>query len=306
MTEVIACLRQGKLEILRDGQAPEPLRSPYQEQTNAHAHADSRAQLVAITRGRRRGELCYALSSADGTRVFAQSVESGREEQLFFAADAQITDIDLSFAAGALACTVRAARSQSFIAILADDGKGVRTVTEGDVIDRWPRWAPGGRAEIVYASAGIGRTRAGNFVGLAPFALHRLRFADSSVEVLFADANHDYTSPVPSSDQRFYAIRQRYRAPRVPNAFDLLAQKIGVFFGAARLPEPLGRQSGELVCLTPEGTRVIAEDVFAFDLGPSGELVYATAQGLFLLDEGATKVAKAVAALPGVEQLVIG
>ncbi|MEI9949380.1 MAG: hypothetical protein WDO74_10455 [Pseudomonadota bacterium] len=212
---------------------------------------------MSITRGRTHGELCYAINSQAASGVFAQVPGSGKEAQLFHSVDTHLSELDFSFADGALACTVAGARGTSAIGVLADDGKGLRTVTEGDVIDRAPRWAPGGRAEIVYASAGIGRAKTGKAVGRSPFALHRLRFSDNSVEVLMADAQYDYATVVPVSESLLYALRRSYdRAPPV-SAFGRVSSAFRSLFSAEASAQPKVLHNHELVRITPKGSQLV-------------------------------------------------
>jgi hypothetical protein len=243
MADRIACLRNGKLVVLEDGREPAELESPYAEQIGARERAMVRknawktqgrgaafmgggrsalwgggaepelppARVVGVTRGRVTGELCYAITTGVVSGVFAQKPGTRDEQRLFHNADVQIREVDLSFADEAFTCTVDGKGGTSAIGILADDGKGVRTVTEGDVLDRGPRWMPGGVGEIVYASAGVGRTQSGAWAGLSPFSLHRLRLNDGTVEVLVSDAKYDYVAPVPVSEALIYAIRRAYR-----------------------------------------------------------------------------------------------
>ncbi|MES1175825.1 MAG: hypothetical protein ABUL62_16000 [Myxococcales bacterium] len=225
MAETIACLLQGKLELLDGrGRAEGPLPSQLQEPAGAREPGRNASPIVSVTRGRARGELYYAIRVPNGTALFARTRGSSEEQRLFLGVDAQIREIDFSFGDEALACTVPGPRGTSAIGSLADDGKGVRTVTEGDVVDCTPRWAPGGRGEILYASAGVGRTQSGAWGGLAPFALHRLRFADNSVEVLTADARYDYLAPIAISDSLLYAIRRPYLAPTGPSPLAALCR----------------------------------------------------------------------------------
>jgi hypothetical protein len=243
MADRIACLTNGKLLVLEDGRAPTELESPYAEQIGARERAMVRknawktqgrgaafmgggrsalwgggaepelppARVVGVTRGRVTGELCYAISTGVVSGIFAQKPGTRDEQRLFHNADVQIREVDLSFADEAFTCTVDGKGGTSAIGILADDGKGVRTVTEGDVLDRGPRWMPGGAGEILYASAGVGRTQSGGWAGLSPFSLHRLRLKDGTVEVLVSDAKYDYVAPVPVSESLIYAIRRAYR-----------------------------------------------------------------------------------------------
>ncbi|HTA93290.1 MAG TPA: hypothetical protein VK745_27120 [Polyangiaceae bacterium] len=244
MVERVACLSNGKLVVIEEGREPTELESPYAEQIGARERAMVRknawktqgrgaafmgggrsalwgggadaelppARIVGVTRGRVSGELCYAISTGVVSGVFAQKPGTRDEQRLFHHADVLLREVDFSFADEAFTCTVDGKGGTSAIGVLADDGKGVRTVTEGDVLDRGPRWQPGGVAEIVYASAGIGRTQSGAWAGLSPFALHRLRLNDGTVEVLVSDAKYDYVAPVPVAEGLIYAIRRAYQA----------------------------------------------------------------------------------------------
>ena len=213
MAEVIACLARGNLELLLPGRPAERLPPPHGKQLGAVDRSGQSRTFVGISRGRAKGELCYAVQADGATSVFAYNLATGQEQRLFRGVATAISEIDLSVADEALACTVAGPHGATWLGVLSDDGKGVRTVTEGDVVDRSPRWVPGGRAELVYASAGIGRTRSGAHAGLSPFALHRLRFAESSVEVMVSDAQYDYLSPVLVTENLLYALRRSYQKP---------------------------------------------------------------------------------------------
>ena len=301
---MVACLRRGKVEVLRRGQAAQGLDSPYLEQLAKADAGRAGARIVSVTRGRTSTELCYAIADRRGSGVFAQVPGSRNEQQVFHGADAQLSELDFSVADEALACTVAGANGTSAIGVLSDDGKGLRTVTEGDVIDRAPRWAPGGRAEIVYASAGIGRTKAGKAVGRSAFALHRLRFSDNSVEVLMADAQYDYAAVVPVSENLLYALRRPYEHARPLSPF---ARISAVFrdlltFGPGIEPSP--PQPHELVRIAAKGTQLVAQDVLAFDVAANEDIVYSSRAGIFRIALGQATPTP-ISALEHVEQLVI-
>jgi hypothetical protein len=242
MADSVACLSNGKVAVIREGQEPEELVSPYAEQIGRRERAvvgrnaeqigargaspmsgaelaAPAARVVGVTRGRVSSELCYAISAGEVSGVFAQKPGTRDEQRLSHLAGVQIKDLDYSFGDEAFTCTVAGKNGSTAIGVLADDGKGVRTVTEGDVLDGGPRWVPGGRGEIVYASAGIGRTKAGGWAGRAPFSLHRLRLKDGTVEVLVSDAKYDYVAPVATSDALIYAIRRRYQEAKAKPSF---------------------------------------------------------------------------------------
>ena len=304
MAEMLACLHHGKVELLRQGQPAQRLESPCWEQLAQGGEGRADARIVSVTRGRTSGELCYAIGNRDASFVFTQVPGGGQEQRLFHSVDTQLSELDLSLADEALACTVAGAHGTSAIGVLSDDGKGLRTVTEGDVIDRAPRWAPGGRAEIVYASAGIGRTKAGRVVGRSPFALHRLRFSDNSVEVLMADARYDYAAVVPVSQNVLYALRHSYPNPLPRAGFGRVYGALRGFFPNRKSAQGAILQAHELVRISPEGSRLIAQDVLAFDVAANEDIVYSNGAGVFRIAARKT-TPEPMFALEGVEQLVI-
>ena len=303
MAELVACLHRGKVDVLRPNAAPAPLESPYLARFSGGHLAKPRPTIVSATRGRTSGELCYALCSGKTCDVFAQTPGTGQELRLFNGVEAQLSELDFSPADEALACTVTDAGGTSAIGVLSDDGKGLRTVTEGDVIDRAPRWAPGGRGEIVYASAGIGRNQAGKAVGRSPFALHRLRFSDNSVEVLMADAQYDYPAVVPISQDVLFALRRPLDSARkftpLANISSLFRKVLGI--DARAHDERL--QTHDLVRITSKGSQVIAHEVFAFDASDNETLVYSCEAGVFRIATG--RPVERLSELNQVQQLVI-
>ncbi|HKO51116.1 MAG TPA: hypothetical protein VJV79_25580 [Polyangiaceae bacterium] len=305
MAEMVACLHQGKVEVLSHGQGSQRLRSPSQEQRAASRAGQADTRIVSVTRGRTSGELCYALSSPSASDVFAQVPGSGREQQLFHGPGTQLSELDFSVADEALACTVSGERGTSAIGVLRDDGRGLRTVTEGDVIDRAPRWVPGGREEIVYASAGIGRTKTGRAVGRSPFALHRLRFSDNSVEVLMTDAQYDYVAVVSVSESLLYALRRSYdrTLPRSPLS-RLSSAFRGIFSSSAGAFEQRAVHGHELVRITSKGSQLVAQGVLAFDVAANEDIVYSDAAGVFRITARET-TPEPLLVLKRVEQLVI-
>ena len=190
-------------------------------------------------------------------------------------------------------------------------------------LDRAPRWAPGGVREIVYASAGIGRTKAGARAGRAPFSLHRLSLNDNTVEVLVSDAKYDYLAPIAPSRTLLYAIRRAYVEERPKSS---LFETLGGLFRARAQPKTanaermlvwgnwleLGDHAAEhdldgyeLVRITPQSTEVIARGVLAFDVAPAGDLVYSSGKAVYRLPSEKGKSPECLAELERVEQLVV-
>jgi hypothetical protein len=311
MAEVVACLTRGQVIVLQAGDERHELHSPYADELGARTPKVS-APFVDVSRGRRSDELCYAVSSGGLSSVFTQILGSGEERRLF-ASNAEIKELDFSFADEALACTVVDKNGTSAIGLLRDDGKGMRTVTEGDVLDREPRWAPGGCGEVVYASAGVGRTKSGVRVGLSPFSLHRLKLADSTVEVLVSDAKYDYLAPVPVSKSLIYALRRAHRTVTQKSPLGVIAAGLLAPFRkpeskpppVARAEAALAGEDCELVRITERRMEVAAQGVLAFDVTPAGVIVYSNGNGVFRLSAESPSTAEQISDLSRVEQLVI-
>lgn len=302
MAELVACLQRGKVEILRPGEAPHSLSLPHLERILTTGKAE--AKVVGLTRGRVSGELCYAIESSVACDVFAQVIGSGEERRLFHGVHARLSELDFSPADEALACTVEGPNGTSAIGVFSDDGKGLRTVTEGDVLDRAPRWVPGGRGEIVYASAGIGRTPAGRAVGRSPFTVHRLRFSDNTVEVLSSDAQYDYSAAVPATGDVIYALRRRYDGAPQSSPVTRWAAAVRGILPVSRPSRRTALKPHELVRITGKTSSVVAEEVFAFDVAHDEQLVYSSAAGVFRMSTSAGAPER-IAALDQAEQVLI-
>jgi hypothetical protein len=109
--------------------------------------------------------------------------EEGRDEQrLYHTADFRVGQV--CSGKGRLAFVVRHKGGGSSIAVMEADGSGFAEVTEGDTIDLAPRWLPDSRHELVFQSAGIGRTEAGVWAGQAPFTVQQLDLEIGAVATL--------------------------------------------------------------------------------------------------------------------------
>jgi hypothetical protein len=240
----LACIASGRLTVIPDGGVARELESPYSEEvrererrivrknawktqgTGARFMGAGRAVLwgnedpnlsptrfIGVSKGRTPGELMYAISTGVICGIFIRDPNAPDETRVFHDADTKLHDLDFSDRHEALAFSVMGAGGTSSLGVLADDGRGVKLVTEGDVMDRAPRWLPETEPALVYASAGIGRTEAGVYAGRGPFALHRLSLKDSNIEVIAADPKYDFFAPVALSDSEILAIRRPYRSP---------------------------------------------------------------------------------------------
>jgi hypothetical protein len=257
----LACVAQGRLHLVEGSGEPREIESAFAERvrsrerqiraknawktqgTGARFMGAGRAVLwgenddalpmarfIGVAPGRVGAEIFYAITTGVISGIFGRS-PAGDEQRVFHDAETHLSDLSFSRDLEAFAFAVQGKGGSSAITILADDGHGVRTVTQGDAIDRAPRWMPGKKREIVYASAAIGRTQQGVFAGLAPFAIHRLSLDDGNLEVVVSDPAFDYVAPVPVSESAIYAIRRPYKNPHAPpSIFRVLVDAVLVPF----------------------------------------------------------------------------
>ena len=173
---------------------------------------------------------------------------------------------------------------------------------------------PNGLHQLMYASAGIGRTANGQYVGLSPFAVHRLALRDGSVEVVAMDGKYDYLAPVAASEDEIYAIRRPYKDLDAPpsawrvlldalltpfrlvarsKAFD--AERVLVWGALVDVREPAGAEAQhesqlargyELVKITRKGIAPVQRGVLAFDLAPDATLYFSSGSAVFRLQSG--------------------
>lgn len=163
-------------------------------------------RFTGVTRGRTPAEILYTLSTGPVAGLF--SFSGGEEVRLFHGAEAPIAEPTVHADGETVACTLGGKAGLSHIAILRDDGMGVRAVTEGDTMDTSPAWVPGAGKRLVYQSAGIGRDAAGNPIALGCSAVCQLDLESGALETLVEKDGFDHASPRMSEDGTLYFVRR--------------------------------------------------------------------------------------------------
>lgn len=176
--------------------------------------ATMRVAVTGLSRGAAPGELVYTLEAGGVGGVLSLRLADLLEKRLRHGNQPRLRYLAAAPGRDLLVCSVGNPDGTANLAVLQADGTALRTVTEGDCIDIAPSWVPGPGSSVVYQSAGIGRDRAGAFVELAPFAVHRIDLERGEVATLAQDAAVDFLGPRLGPDGALYCIRRPRRPER--------------------------------------------------------------------------------------------
>lgn len=171
--------------------------------------SEFRIAVTSVTRGRNPGEVLYTLETDEISGVFALDA-TGFEQRLFHTADFRVQDIDVHPDGAGIAVSVRHHNGTANVAVLKADGSDFSEVSEGDSVDRAPRWVPGSDRRLIFQSAGAGRDAGGRFSEYGPFAVHQLNLDSGQISCLAEDAKVDLLGPQMTGDGALYYIRRPY------------------------------------------------------------------------------------------------
>jgi hypothetical protein len=187
------------------------------------------AFFTCVSRGRRAGEIVYALSTGTVGGIFAYDLTTGNETRIVHSAEGAPVAIATSEDHSVLAFARVNKNGSCNLAVMREDGGEAALVTDGDTIDRTPSWVPvapevkEGRHQLVYASAGIGRGAGGFVAGFAPSEVMLLDPEQGKLKAIVANGEYDYLAPRMTRDGTLYAMRRPYRAgPEQPGMGDVL------------------------------------------------------------------------------------
>jgi hypothetical protein len=193
--------------------------------------AAMRVAITSLTRGPRPGELLYALDTEGRSAVCLFTAADGSERRLLHGSAQRIRDVRAAPGREHIACSVAHPDGTASIAVMGLDATELREVTEGDAQDRFPAWAPGPGARLVYQSASVGRDAAGHPAALGPSEVHLLDLQTGALETVAADANADLLCPQLDAQGTVLCLRR----PRQRHERSLLAAVLDVVLIPARL-----------------------------------------------------------------------
>jgi hypothetical protein len=225
--------------------------------------AGLRVAITSLTRGSRPGELLYALDTEGRTAVCLFRAEDASERRLLHGSAQRIRDLRAAAGRAHIACSVQHPDGTASIAVMGLDATDLREVTEGDVQDRFPAWAPGPGTRLVYQSASLGRDAAGRPSAVGPSAVHLLDLDSGALETLASEPGREFVCPQLDAHGTLYCI--------LMEANQAVADE----------PPSAVPRSWELVKIPPGGRpETIAEGVVAFDLIEDGSVLYSTGSAI--------------------------
>ncbi len=184
----------------------------------------SPASFTSLAKGRRRGEVLYALTTGVVSGLFAYDLETGEEQRIVHGTDGAALAIATSDDHGVLAIARDQKDGSRKLAVMREEGGDSAQVTDGDTIDDAPAWVPvgpevtEGRHQLVYQSSGIARDAAGHVVGYGPTEINLLDAEHGSLKTLVASAEHDYLAPRMTRDGTLFVMRRPYHGlPQLPD-----------------------------------------------------------------------------------------
>lgn len=150
---------------------------------------------------------CFTVNGSSG--VYRKDIvsEKAREEHIYSSADTEILSVHENH--GLIAVTVRRDDVTSEVGVLDGRSSELRTLTGGDARDTNVRFSRKNPSELLFDSAGVGRTADGSFSGrYAPSVLMRLHRDTLELTELKGDGKHSYVKPKESKTGELYCIRR--------------------------------------------------------------------------------------------------
>lgn len=167
-------------------------------------------EFAGVCRGRHEAELFYAINTDHVGGLFELEFPGAYEKRLVHRNELRSSDLALHPADGVLAVAMRNADGTSHIGLMDVERRGLRAVTEGDVVDEGPAWNLSRPKTLVYQSAGIARDQHGMYRAMGAYAIHELDLAASAHKTLLEDARYDYLQPRVDAQGRLLCIRRPY------------------------------------------------------------------------------------------------
>lgn len=126
--------------------------------------------ITSLASGLDAGQFLYSMES-DSMGAVLRVDGLGIEELRLWTNNQQRVERLAMHPAGHIAGSIRTKSGAANVGIRLADVSGFSEVTEGDSIDTAPSWVPGEELQLVFQSAGIGRTAEGQVQGLGPFSV---------------------------------------------------------------------------------------------------------------------------------------
>ncbi len=107
----------------------------------------------------------------------------------------------------ALAFSQKKAGWEEHIHLKKFQGNDSRQLTDGDSVDKFPKWDKDGENKIVYQTSGIARDGSGRYLGTTPWAINLIDLDKNEMDTVLSDQEHDYLAPIRHGGEIFFIRR---------------------------------------------------------------------------------------------------
>jgi hypothetical protein len=176
---------------------------------------------ASIARGRCANELYYSINTDHVGGIFQLEMPGNYERRLVHRNELCAIDLASHPTEPLLAVSLRNGDGTAHIGTMEVDHRGLRVVTEGDVIDEAPVWASKPQT-LIYQSAGIARDQNGFVRALGAYSLNELDLASNSHRVLLQNSAFDFLLPRIDRAGRLLYICRPYQGLPVASPLTVL------------------------------------------------------------------------------------
>ncbi len=164
-------------------------------------------------------KIIYAFTVNGSSGVYRKDLSEGaKEEHIFSSSDTEILSVHQN--GGLIAVTVRSDDVTSHIGTLDARNSELRTLTGGDARDSNVHFSSTNNEELIFDSAGVGRSADGGFTGkFAPAVIMKLNRDTLELTEIKADGKFSYVNPKQNAKGEIYCIRKPNREKSSGNFF---------------------------------------------------------------------------------------
>jgi hypothetical protein len=169
--------------------------------------------ITGVTSGNNNEEIIFALDIENCGGLFHCKWLKDEERRLFHKEHFLAKDLDKHPHHDLICFSQYYVKGYAHIVVSKTDGSQMDDITEGDSMDEAPSWVPNQNRQIVFQSAGIGRTQSGYFRGLGPSSIQKIDLDQCTLDTIVEDEAYDFLLPRMDNEENLYFIRRPYEMP---------------------------------------------------------------------------------------------
>ena len=150
---------------------------------------------TSIAAGKTADEFLYTLTTDHLCAICSVRGEAAEEQRLWNHQSKKLAHLHIHPTLGHMVCSSEKPNGCAHLVIRMVEDGALAEATEGDSVVTAPRWIPGEKLAVVYQSAGVGRTKDGNYAGIGAFAIHTLEVESGELKTVAEDTRFDFLTP---------------------------------------------------------------------------------------------------------------